>query len=80
MRTAFVKHFSIESKARENNNDVFEDAVDDTDTTQQNIEATREKIDKLQVEKENQRQVSRTRDKEQIYKMLTSPSGEVDDN
>ena len=42
MRSAFVEHFNIGSDAGSNNNDVFEDAVEDPELTQQNIDAASE--------------------------------------
>ena len=72
MRSAFVD--KVKSGSKSEAGDVFDDAVDDPDITQQNIEATMMEIERLQNKREQQRKQSLQAVASQIVETVGSSS------
>ena len=79
MAADFVQHFSIATprKERGEKDDTFQDAVEDPQTTQQNDDATGDEIERLQMERENQRQKSLEKVATEIGTMAGSSGGDA---
>ena len=79
MAADFVQHFNIATprKERSGKDDTFQDAVEDPQTTQQNDDAAREEIERLQMEREDQRQKSLEKVATEIGTMAGSSGGIV---
>ena len=79
MAADFVQHFSIATprKERGEKDGTFQDAVEDPQTTQQYDDATGDEIERLQMERENQRQKSLEKVATEIGTMAGSSGGVV---